>query len=100
MTILRAVVKEGRIELQAPQDWPEGTEVRIEPVSASIGIRDEDWPTTPEGIARHLALMDRGEPLEITPEEEAEWNAARQERKDLEKARFEDQAQSLVKEWE
>jgi hypothetical protein len=102
MTVVKAVVREGRIELQAPDDWPEGTEVRIEPVSTScsIGLRDEDWPTTPEGIARHLALMDQLEPLEMTPEEEAEWEAARQIRKDFEKARFDDHASLLGKDWE
>ncbi len=33
---------------EAPDDWPEGIEVRIEPVpiAGSIGIRDEDWPDT------------------------------------------------------
>jgi hypothetical protein len=60
MTVLKAIVKNGKIELEAPNDWPEGTEVRIEPIpaSGSVGIRDEDWPDTPEGIARHLALLE------------------------------------------
>ena len=74
MTVLKAIVKDGKIELEAPGDWPEGTEVRIEPIpaSGSIGIRDEDWPDTPEGIAHHLALMDRIEPPETAAEELAE----------------------------
>ena len=102
MTILKAVVREGRIELKAPDDWPEGTEVRIEPISVStrIGIRDEDWPDTPEGIARRLASMDRIEPLDISPEEEAEWNAAKKAQKEFEKARFDEHAEALGKEWE
>ncbi len=49
MTVLKAVVKDGKIELEAPSDRPEGTEVRVEPAHESIGIRDEDWPDTPEG---------------------------------------------------
>src|SRR5438309_1410678 len=102
MTVIRAVVKDGKIELVAPSDWPEGTPVLIEPVPADapLGIRDEDWPTTPEGIARHLALMDRTEPLDFTPEEEARWNAARQARKDFEKTRFDEQAETLGGAWE
>ncbi len=102
MTVLRAVVKDGKIELEAPGDWPEGTEVRIEPIpaSGSVGIRDEDWPDTPEGIARHVALMDRIEPLEMTAEEEASWEAARKGRKDLEKARSDERAEALRKVWE
>ncbi len=94
MTILKAIVKEGRIELKAPADWPDGTEVRIEPVPVSIGMRAENWPTTPEAIARHVALMGQFEPLDISPEEEAEWEAARQDRKDLKTSRFGTQAGS------
>jgi hypothetical protein len=102
MTVLKAIVKNGKIELEAPNDWPEGTEVRIEPVptSGSIGIRDEDWPNTPEGIARHLALMDQIEPLEFAAEEEVEWEAAREAQKDFEKDRFNEHAEKLRKEWE
>jgi predicted DNA-binding antitoxin AbrB/MazE fold protein len=48
----------------------------------TLGVRDEDWPTDPEGIARHLALMDKIEPLEMTPQEEAEWLAARKAQKE------------------
>lgn len=102
MTVLKAIVKDGKIELEAPGDWPEGTEVRIEPISlpGSVGIRDEDWPDSPEGIARLLGLMDRIEPLDLTADEEAAWIAARTTRKDLEKARFDDQARSLGQDWE
>jgi hypothetical protein len=100
MTVLKSVVKDGKIELEAPTDWPEGTEVRIEPVAGSIGIRDEDWPDTPEGIARLLDSMDRVEPLDMTAEEEANWAAARAAQRDWEKARFVEHADSLAKDWE
>lgn len=102
MTALKAIVKNGKIELAAPDDWPEGTEVRIEPIPApgSVGIRDEEWPDSPEGIARQLALMDRIEPSEITTEEAADWEAARKARKDYEKVRFDERAEALRKGWE
>ncbi len=102
MTVIRSVVKNGKIELKAPDEWPEGTEVVIEPISQahSIGMRDEDWPDTPEGIARLVASMDRIEPLIFTAEEEAEWEATRKERKDFEKARFEEKADGLRRGWE
>ena len=60
MTVIETAVKNGKIELVAPKEWPEGTEVVIEPVSTveSFGRRDEDGPTTPEGSAQHLALFD------------------------------------------
>jgi hypothetical protein len=82
MTAIRAVVRNGKIEMDAPPDWAEGTEVLVEPIAhaGSIGIRDEDWPDTPEGIARLLASMDKIEPLVLTAEEEAEWEAVRKVR--------------------
>lgn len=32
MNVVKAIVKGGRLELQAPADWPDGTEVVIEPM--------------------------------------------------------------------
>jgi hypothetical protein len=102
MTVIRAVVRDGKILLDAPEDWPEGTEALIEPLphGVTLGVREEDWPETPEGIARHLALMDTIEPLEFTAEEEAEWQAARKARKEIEKAHFNRQAEELQRGWE
>ena len=41
MTVIKAIVKNGKIELDAPDDWPEGTEVLIEPAPrvGSLGLR-------------------------------------------------------------
>jgi hypothetical protein len=102
MTVIKTVVKNGKIELHAPNDWPEGTEVLIEPIPqpGSLGLREEDWPDTPEGIARHLALMDRIEPLVLTAEEEEEWEAARKARKDFEKTHFDERAETLRRGWQ
>ena len=66
----------------------------------SRSLREEDWPDTPEGIARHLSLMDRIEPMDLTAEEEADWESARMMRKELEKARFDEQAEALGQGWE
>jgi hypothetical protein len=81
MIAIKARVLNGRVEAAAPSDWPEGMEVFIEPVSAGehVGMREEDWPTTPEGIAEHLKRLSELEPLEITPEEEAELDAWRRQ---------------------
>lgn len=45
-------------------------------------------------------MMDGIEPLIITPEEEAEWEAARKAQRDFEKARFEEKAETLRRGWE
>ncbi len=101
MSVFKSVVKNGKIELEAPTDWPDGTEVQIELTlpAESIGIRDEDWPDTPEGIARLLESMDQVEPLCMTSEEEAAWTAARNAQKDFEKSRFNEHADSLARDW-
>jgi hypothetical protein len=97
---IKAIVKDRRIALDVPDDWPEGTEVVIEPLSESIGLSEEDWPATPEGIARHIALMDQVEPFDMTPQEEAAWQADRQARKEYEKAHFDEWADTLQRMWE
>jgi len=102
MDVIKAVVKNGRIELNAPDDWPEGTEVLVEPLPQGevIGLREEDWPGRPAEIARLLSRMDQIEPLDFTPEGEAEWEAARQARKEFEKGQFGERAEGLRRAWE
>src|SRR5258708_5357948 len=91
MDAITGTIQNGQVIPDQPVTWPDGARVRIEPLplDETLGIREVDWPTDAAGIARHLALMDQIEPLQMTPEEEAEWQAARQARKDWEKANFE-----------
>jgi hypothetical protein len=97
MSAIKGTYQNGQVILKERADWPEGTEVLVEPVSVerSLGIRDEDWPTDPEGIARHLALMDRIEPLVMTPQEEADWEAARKAQKEHDLATSEERARRI-----
>src|SRR5262249_44529222 len=84
MAAIKGTLKNGTIILDRPADWPDGSRVRVEPLEEeqSLGVRDEDWPNDPEGIAKLLARMDRVEPFEMTPEEEAELVAWRQKVKE------------------
>jgi hypothetical protein len=97
MKTMMGTVRNGQIIADQPVEWPEGCRVVIEPVTTeeTLGIREEDWPTDPEGIARLLALMDQIEPLEMTPEEQAAWEADRKAHKEWEKANFEKRARQL-----
>jgi hypothetical protein len=90
MTI-RGIVAGGRLEVEVPADWPDGTEVQIQPI-------DEEM--SPEEIARTLAAMDQSEPLEMTAAEQADWEAERQARKEREKAHFFERAEELRRMWE
>lgn len=40
-------------------------------------MTEAEWPTTPEGIAELIKRVEALEPVELTPDEEAEWMAAR-----------------------
>jgi hypothetical protein len=72
MTAIRATVKSGRLELDAPPDWPEGTEVLIEPMNSrgqKIGIDESEWSDDPDSLADWEAWIHTIEPLEFTSEE-------------------------------
>ena len=73
MTLVKSFVKNGRIELEAPPDWPEGCEVIVAPVPSSpdkIGLDESEWRDDPAALADWDAWIKTIEPLEFTPEEE------------------------------
>ena len=83
MSAIRGTIQDGKIILDAPTELPNGTRVTVQPTGSEyvgVGIREEDWPTTPEGIAALLAKMDQIQPF-LTPEEEAAWRQALAEQK-------------------
>lgn len=53
------------------------TRYRPLPEEETLGIREEDWPATPEAMADWLNWYDSLEPLEITAAEEVEFAAWR-----------------------
>lgn len=79
MTPISGMYIDGKVILDAPVDWPEGVRVSVSPQTEKIGITEDEWPTTPEGIAEAVERMRSFEAVEFTPEEEAEWLAAREE---------------------
>jgi hypothetical protein len=79
MTTLRGTIKNGQIVLDAPAELPEGTRVEVLPIGGTrptLGLREDDWPTTPEGIAALLARMDAVEPGWLSPGDDAAWRSA------------------------
>ncbi len=72
MDAIKATIRSGRLELQAPPDWPDGTEVLIEPMNPlreKIGIDESEWRDDPASLADWDAWLTTIEPLEFTPEE-------------------------------
>ena len=78
-TLVRGVVRNGRIEVETPINLPDGTELLIplpEGVSPSP-VSEVGWDNSPEGIAAWLAWLNALPTLTITPEEEADTAAWR-----------------------
>ena len=96
MTPIRAVVSQGRLDLEVPADWPDGTQVEIQPVEGTIS----DDTLSPKEIARTLATMDQLEQLELTESELTAWETERQARKVWDKAHFAEEAEKLRRMWE
>lgn len=85
MKAIKGMVKNGQIALAEPVTWPEGTQVCIKPVPdvsethehGDFGMSEEEQGDDPESIARWILEFDAIPPLDMTPEEEAGWQAAR-----------------------
>jgi len=60
-----ATFRKGRVELTSPVDWPEGTAVEVIPLQQRIGMTEDDWPTTADGIQSLLNRMAQVEDLTI-----------------------------------
>src|ERR1700737_3448858 len=101
MTAIKATAQGGRLELTVPPDWPDGTEVIVRPVRVeeTFGLREEDWPTTPEALGKWRAWEGSRELLIFTDEQRAAWETARREQNDFEKATFDQRAEKLRRMW-
>jgi hypothetical protein len=77
MNAILSVVKNGRVEVDVPPDWPEGTPVRVELGLNGQTKYDDERPETPEEIEAWLRWYHSLEPIVMTPEEEEAWAADR-----------------------
>jgi hypothetical protein len=69
------------------------------PKGKPLGLAD-DGPMTPEEIAAPLEAMDKIEPLDMSDEERAAWEAERRAQKEWEKAHFLEHAEKLRGMWQ
>ena len=93
MNAIRGTFKNGQVVLDGPADWPEGCRLRIAPEPAEA--TDSDTPETPEQIEEWLRWYHSLEPLEFTPEEEADLAAWRQKTKEYEIAKSQQRDEDL-----
>ena len=83
MNTITGTVKDRQILVEVPDDWPEGCEVVIEPMSPDLLVQrsKSDVPETPEEIEDWLRWFHALEPLEFTAEEETDLAGWRQKQK-------------------
>jgi len=76
---MMGIIRGGRVELDGPALLPDGTRVRVEPRLEEEGgfLAEEDWPTTPGGIAAHALKMSNFEPVILTIADRARIAVAR-----------------------
>jgi hypothetical protein len=72
VTTVRTVIHNRRIEVPAPEDLPDGTEVIL---SIGTDVADDDGPMSPAEIARVLAAMGQMQPQEIPDDVAADLDA-------------------------
>jgi predicted DNA-binding antitoxin AbrB/MazE fold protein len=94
---IKATYRNGLFVPDQPVDWPEGKRVVIAPADypGLNGIAEAEQANDPESIARWLAELEAIPPLEMTAEEEVQWQAARQAQKDFEKTAFFEHGEKL-----
>ena len=78
MNAARAKYENGQIVLTEAVDWPEGTELSVEPLSTNGDDSADQLSDDTESIARWLKWYDSVQPLVFTAEEEADLAAWRQ----------------------
>src|SRR5712691_10411596 len=81
MHAIKAIWKNGRILPAEPVDWPEGSELLVEPVPSSekIGMDESEWRDDPESIAAWIAAVEKIEPMIWEAGEREEYERYREE---------------------
>jgi hypothetical protein len=81
MNPIKATWTNGQIVPTEPVDWPEGSQLLVEPIERSekIGMDESEWRDDPESIAAWIAAVERIEPMIWAEGEEAEYQRSRKE---------------------
>ncbi len=67
MNVIRAIVHDGRIDVPAPSNLPDGSEVLVElsPIQEKLGLDESEWRDDPEAIAEWIAWLATLEPIDF-----------------------------------
>ena len=80
MHAIKAIWTNGQILPSEPVDWPEGSELLVEPVPArlKIGLDESDWEDSPEALAAWVAAVEKIQPMIWAEGEEEEYQRYRE----------------------
>ena len=80
MNAIKAIWRNGKIVPEEPVDWPEGSELLVEPVPCSekIGMDESEWRDDPESIAAWIAAVEKLEPMIWADGEREEYERYRE----------------------
>jgi len=81
MNAIRATWTNGQIVPAEPVDWPEGSELLVEPLPTinKVGLDESEWRDDAEALADWEAWIKTIEPLEFTEEERESMARYREE---------------------
>jgi hypothetical protein len=82
MHAIKAIWKNGQILPSEPVDWPEGSELMVEPIvpkEERVGLTEEEWGDDPASIAAWETGARSIETPEYSDEEQAEMARYREE---------------------
>jgi hypothetical protein len=80
MNPIKALWTNGQIVPSEPVDWPEGSELLVEPIPASekIGLDESEWEDSPEALADWEAWLPTIEPMIWAEGEREEYERFRE----------------------
>ena len=80
MNAIKAIWTNGHIVPAEPVDWPEGSELRVEPINPRerIGLSNDEWHDDLESITAWIEAVDKIEPLIWSEGEEEEYRRYRE----------------------
>ena len=75
-TVIQGTYHNGRVELDDSVDWAEGRRVSVAIAADSLGLRETDWPTSDEQLAKHAKAAPRPfVPLAPVAEKQADFRS-------------------------
>jgi hypothetical protein len=84
MNPIKAMVRNGRIEIDQPLNLPDGSELLVLRSNGTVDDAEDGWDNTPEGIAAWLKWYDSLQPLIFTAEEQKALEEDKRARKEWE----------------